>query len=443
MTERPLVSLILCVKNGMPYLPEALASIGRQTYDPFEVLAQDGESTDGSLEVLAEWAPRLRMSVESRADGGVGPAYTRAFLRSQGAIVGSIDADNLLEPEALERVVRRFAERPDAAALYGGAHILRADGKRLCTWHPEDHDFLRAMCCEMVPPFGTAYFSRRLCAHELGRERAMKTCGDYDLWLRLGHLPIVRTADVLGSTRMSDSSITCRPETYEQMCADKITALTAFLASQPPGFALECLARHAVAGIYLWAAESLLGLDGRSERVLAFCRLAARHDPGSPRLRRLRGGEAATSCAIDPDADRAVLLDREAHELARILEVNLYGEQREGAASLQSGTVVLRATSTQDHLATPFVSVPRKTTPDVRLLELEMAYEERVRATNATVILQDRDCRTLATIACLEGEAEVKGTVQLGVEVEAVRLVFTGAPQVVSRLPRRVRVLSV
>jgi glycosyltransferase involved in cell wall biosynthesis len=53
----PNVTWLLPVKNAMPYLPEALASIEAQTYRNWTVIAWDNGSTDGSLEVLHEWIP--------------------------------------------------------------------------------------------------------------------------------------------------------------------------------------------------------------------------------------------------------------------------------------------------------------------------------------------------------------------------------------------------
>ncbi len=48
----PLISVVLPVYNGEPYIAAALESILRQDYDRFEVIALDDGSTDRSLEVL-------------------------------------------------------------------------------------------------------------------------------------------------------------------------------------------------------------------------------------------------------------------------------------------------------------------------------------------------------------------------------------------------------
>ena len=47
----------MAVKNGMPYLPETLASIEAQTYRDWEIVVWDNGSTDGTLDELRRWIP--------------------------------------------------------------------------------------------------------------------------------------------------------------------------------------------------------------------------------------------------------------------------------------------------------------------------------------------------------------------------------------------------
>jgi hypothetical protein len=53
--------------------------------------------------------------------------------------------------------------------------------------------------------------SEAVCGDELRFDRTMQTCADYDLWLRLSHLPIGRVDSVLSRTRLSEKSMTQAP----------------------------------------------------------------------------------------------------------------------------------------------------------------------------------------------------------------------------------------
>jgi glycosyltransferase involved in cell wall biosynthesis len=305
MAEKPLVSLILCVKNGMPFLPQALATVARQTYERFELVVQDGQSNDGSLELLREFRGAAKVSLESANDGGIGPAYNRAVERSRGEIIASIDADNLLADDALQLGVDACERWPEAAAVYGSAHLIAPTGEQVSTFEPGEFELVRLLSCELVPPFATSFFRRSACQGQMRFDPRLKTCADFDLWLRLSDKPVRRIDKVLGSTRLSSSSMTCRPETYDQFCADKLAALDRYFApfeATPPVAALD---RRARAGVYLWAAESLLGMEGPSQRFETYCERAASFDPGSPRLTNARAAaEQVRQAAATPPVKR-------------------------------------------------------------------------------------------------------------------------------------------
>jgi glycosyltransferase involved in cell wall biosynthesis len=291
LRRRPLISVVVCTKNGMPYIREAMESLNRQTYRRFEVVVQDAASTDGTAEFLSA-LPFERLNVVSEPDGGIGDAYNRAFGRCSGAILGTLDADNLLAPDTLERIVALFREHRDAAALYGSVRMVDGDAMSIDVFEPPPFEIGALLRCELVVPFSTAFFSRRVCGSELRCDASLTTCADFDLWLRLSEHEIVRTPYVLGSTRLSPKSMTRNPSRYEQFCRDKITALQHHLARRPN---LEGERDEAIAGIYCWAAESLLALEGPSERCRTMIKNAASAAPGYERVARLSARVAETA----------------------------------------------------------------------------------------------------------------------------------------------------
>jgi hypothetical protein len=286
--SQPLVSLILCVKNGLPYLPEALASVERQSYRHFELVVQDCLSTDGTLELIRNFRGAPHIALESANDGGIGPAYNRAVTRCRGEIIGTIDADNLLADNALELAVDYLTHHVDSAAVYGSAYMIRPDGSILYPWSPTNFQLRAVLSCKLVPPFGNSFFARERCGAELRFDSSLLTCADFDLWLRLAGRPIHRLDAILGSTRLSDASMTCRPQTYDQMCRDKVFALQQYF-SRPSGCPFpKSVLRWAEAGVYAWAAESILGMTGPTQQFDHYFAQSRRLYPHSPRLQKLR-----------------------------------------------------------------------------------------------------------------------------------------------------------
>jgi glycosyltransferase involved in cell wall biosynthesis len=278
----------------MPYVREAIASLERQTHRDFEVIVQDAESTDGTAEFLSA-LPFERLDVVVEPDEGIGDAFNRAFGRCSGTIVTSLDADNLFAPDALSRAVEFFDDKPDSAAMYGAARMIDEEGFSAGVFVPAEFDVQAVMRCELVPPFAQSFFSPRVCGSELRFDPRLKTCADYDLWLRLSQLPIRRTDVVFGTVRQSQKSMSRGAGNYEQFCADKLGALDRHVARHPE-FSSE--RDQAAAGIYCWAAESLLALEGPADRSRAMLERAEKAAPsyqGVEHMRRRFAEAAAVS----------------------------------------------------------------------------------------------------------------------------------------------------
>jgi glycosyltransferase involved in cell wall biosynthesis len=278
LDKEPTISLILTIKDGMPYLPDAIASLSRQSSKDFELIVQDCLSTDGSIEALC--ASPVSVNFVSEKDGGIGDAWNRAIRRAKGKIIGSIDSDNRLAPEVIERVIRIFNENPDYAVIYAGCDMINADGSHNSRWMPQEFDFLKLLSCDLVPPWSTAFFNRSICDGYLNFDPGLKTCVDYDIWLKASTLNIKRIPEYWGETRISSKSMTCRPESYEQFCRDKICALHRFLNSSFEPAVANSLFRYGASGIHTWASNSLRGQGAAEHLFLTHSQLASQYLDG-------------------------------------------------------------------------------------------------------------------------------------------------------------------
>ena len=117
-TEGITLTLILPVYQSADYLREAMDSILGQTLRDMEVLCVDDGSTDGSLEVLLEYAAKDgRVLVLSQPHLGVGDARNAGLSMATGKYIYFMDSDDVLEKRTLETAVRTAGER-NLDALY-------------------------------------------------------------------------------------------------------------------------------------------------------------------------------------------------------------------------------------------------------------------------------------------------------------------------------------
>jgi CDP-glycerol glycerophosphotransferase len=112
------VSIVVPVFNTASYLPACIDSLLAQDFADFEIIAVNDASTDGSADILVEYAVRdARIRVFTlAADGNRGPSAcrNRALDEAIGEYVWCVDSDDLVMPGAL-------------AYLYGEAKRKNAD----------------------------------------------------------------------------------------------------------------------------------------------------------------------------------------------------------------------------------------------------------------------------------------------------------------------------
>jgi len=114
MNEQSLfhVSVIATVKNEVQTVHRLLDSLATQTRPPDEVIIVDGGSTDGTVEVLEEYAAggALPLKVLSRPGTNISQGRNAAIAAATGEIIASTDAGVRLSPNWLEELVSSFTE---------------------------------------------------------------------------------------------------------------------------------------------------------------------------------------------------------------------------------------------------------------------------------------------------------------------------------------------
>ena len=100
--SEPLVSILVPCHNAAPWLDRALRSARDQTWLQSEVIVVDDGSTDQSLAIARSFASS-RCHVVTQEHAGAAAARNLAFRLSQGEFIQYLDADDLLDPDKIER----------------------------------------------------------------------------------------------------------------------------------------------------------------------------------------------------------------------------------------------------------------------------------------------------------------------------------------------------
>ena len=106
----PLVSVIVAVYNMREHIRQCIESVLAQSLRDLELILVDDLSTDGTAEILQEYArqdKRIHL-VWQKQNGGAQLARNAGFEVSSGKYITVLDHDDLLDVKALEHAVDTF-----------------------------------------------------------------------------------------------------------------------------------------------------------------------------------------------------------------------------------------------------------------------------------------------------------------------------------------------
>jgi glycosyltransferase involved in cell wall biosynthesis len=128
LSERPLVSIIVDNYNCDRYLGQAIDSALHQTFQPVEVIVVDDGSTDDSRAIIQEYDGRILPVFKQ--NGGQASAFNAGFACSQGEVVIFLDADDVLFPDTVEKVVQALRDHPDISKIQYRLEVIDERGER-------------------------------------------------------------------------------------------------------------------------------------------------------------------------------------------------------------------------------------------------------------------------------------------------------------------------
>ncbi|MGD0913338.1 MAG: glycosyltransferase [Terracidiphilus sp.] len=137
------LSVILPVYNGMPYLPDAVESVLRQTFADFTFIIVNDGSTDGTEEYLRSLNdPRIVLINQSNE--GLGASLNTGLKRCQTEYVARMDADDISIPDRFVSQLRYLEAHPEIVMVGTQIEFLIGNVAQKALAAPCGHDGIRA-----------------------------------------------------------------------------------------------------------------------------------------------------------------------------------------------------------------------------------------------------------------------------------------------------------
>lgn len=265
-----MITVITPVFNGAQFIRETVKSVleCKQSF-PVEYVVVDDGSTDSTLEILQEFGDEIK--VVSKSNGGESSAVNLGIENSIGDFLLIVSADDPLpSPRIFSGVEEFFLENPKVVAWYPNWSIIDSAGLKIRTIEVEEYSeesLIGRFRC--LPGPGTII--RKKAALEIGgRDCRWTFVGDYDFWLRLSRVGLLKKRGELVAQWRFHSQSTSISLRGLDMARERISVIQEFVKNNPLE---ESLRKMALAHAYYFAARLSFfdsKVDGKSLLRQAF-----------------------------------------------------------------------------------------------------------------------------------------------------------------------------
>lgn len=123
MKRCPTVSILIPAYNASPYLERCLNSVASQTHTPIETIILDDGSSDDTLDISNSYASKISgLKIESSPHQGVACARRKLIEMARGDYLLFIDADDWIEPNMVEILVKLVQDSQADISMCGMIH---------------------------------------------------------------------------------------------------------------------------------------------------------------------------------------------------------------------------------------------------------------------------------------------------------------------------------
>ena len=217
--------------NQAAFIARAIDSVLGQDYEPIELIVVDGQSTDGTLDILASYGDRLRYS--SQKDRNLAEAINKGIRSTTGDIIHTLASDETLEQNAVSVMVDHF-EGSSADVVAGQGFIIDEDDNVISPIdNGERITFEDVITLRKKMPLACTMFRRSVFERELFDED-FDVCTDFMFWIsQFEKMNIVFVEDRIARWRRQENSWSVNPVLLKRTYDARLLAFDRYFPHHP------------------------------------------------------------------------------------------------------------------------------------------------------------------------------------------------------------------
>ena len=184
------ISLITVCRNSEQYIRTAIESVLRQTYPDIEYIIVDGNSTDGTIDMIRSYEPAFggRLKWISEPDEGLYDAINKGIRMASGEIAGILNSDDFYNyPDCIEQVMEIF-RNPDTDACFADIRFVKPENPGKTVRYYSSAKFNPGKFRFGFMPAHPTFFVRKKYFEEIGYYKTdYRIAADFELLMRFLH----------------------------------------------------------------------------------------------------------------------------------------------------------------------------------------------------------------------------------------------------------------
>ena len=275
MNRLPQISIIVPAYNASGTIGTTLNSVLDQTFQDFEIIVIDDESTDDTKMIIAGLKdPRIQC--HTFTNSGPAKSRNRGLRIARGEYTAFLDADDVWRPSKLKNQFDKLSKNQDAAFVYGWADFVDIDNRFI---FPDSRPifagdvYKQLLIQNFIISGSNSLFRTRVLAELGGFNEGLLAVEDWELHTRIAsRYQVMNIPEVVVHYRQSPNSLSNQFDVMENAFEEANRTIYSLAPVH-----LSYLKNYSAASFYLYlATKAFQSTNGRLEFATGFAILIAR-----------------------------------------------------------------------------------------------------------------------------------------------------------------------
>ncbi len=178
------ISIITVVYNNAHVIKSAVDSVLNQTYKNIEYIIIDGQSTDGTVEIIQSYGDKINMFI-SEPDCGIYDAMNKGIRLATGDVVGILNSDDwYIANDVIENMIKIFEHKKVECVFADLVYVRPENLKKVVRYYDSSYFSPNKFAYGLMPAHPT-FFCKRELYEIYGYFRTdYKIAADFELLVR-------------------------------------------------------------------------------------------------------------------------------------------------------------------------------------------------------------------------------------------------------------------